>query len=175
MCNKKLFWQALTSNQALASQIDNRIATEFNNLPADSKDYTSFVAIANKVGSELLPPKPPAAKKTVDSAPVSNARKETLRASTRNVQSAQTRLRATYNTVEDKRITDTLRFFKKNPAAHTDTKNAWKELSGKRTRSTIFIEGEDRLTNLERPFPKSIKCTSNSRHCNTCSKCLPTV
>ena len=151
---KKLFWSALTTDSELASQVDNTIASNFYDLPAAKQVYTTFVSIANSVGAELLPPKPRRPPKTVDIDPVVTARKATLRASSRNIQSAQNNLRATFDSFEDKRINDTLRTFE-NPAAPAAIKNAWdlvKELSGKRTRSVIFIEGEDRLKTWENHF-----------------------
>ena len=138
----------------IASQIDNTIASCFNDLPTDKQDYTAFVSIANSVGSELLPSKPRPPPKTVDTDPVVTARKATLRASTRKIQTTQNNLRATFNSLEDKRINDTLRTFE-NSASPAAIKNAWnlvKELSGKRTRSVIFIEGEDRLKTWENHF-----------------------
>ena len=63
-------------------------------------------------------------------------------------------MRATFDSLEDKRINDTLRTFE-NSASPVAIKNAWnlvKELSGKRTRSVIFIEGEDRLKTWENHF-----------------------
>ena len=86
-------------------------------------------------------------RKTVDLDPVVTARKATLRVSTRKIQTKQNNLRAKFNSLEDKCINDTLWTFE-NPASPAAIKNAWnlvKELSGKRTRSVIFIEGEDRL------------------------------
>ena len=133
----------------------NTIASRlFNDIPTDKQDYTAFVSIANSVGSELLPSKPRPPPKTVDTDPVVTARKATLRASTRKIQTTQNNLRATFNSLEDKCINDTLRTFE-NPASPAAIKNAWnlvKELSGKRTRSVIFIESKDRLKTLENHF-----------------------
>ena len=103
---KKLFWRALTTDPVIASQIDNTIASRFNDLPTDKQDHTAFVSIANSVGSELLPSKPRPPPKTVDSDPVVTARKATLRASTRKIQTTQNNLRATFDSLEDKRIND---------------------------------------------------------------------
>ena len=66
---KKLFWRALTTILVIASQIDNTIASCFNDLPTDKQDYTIFVSIANSMGSELLPSKPRNPPKTVDTDP----------------------------------------------------------------------------------------------------------
>ena len=138
----------------IASQIDNTIASRFNDLPTDKQDYTTFVLIANSVASELLPSKPRPPPKTVDTDLVVTARKATLRASTRKIQTTQNNLCATFNSLEDKRINDTLRTFE-NPASPAAIKNAWnlvKELSGKRTRSVVFIEGEDSMKTWDNHF-----------------------
>ena len=108
---RKRFWRALTTDLVIASQVDNTIASCFNDLPPAKQDYTTFVSIANRVGSELLPSKPCPPPKSVDTDPVVTARKATLRASSRNIQSAQNNLRATFNHMEDKRINDTLQTF----------------------------------------------------------------
>ena len=151
---RKLFWRALTTDLVIASQVDNTIASCFNDLPPAKQDHTTFVSIADGVGSELLPSKPRPPPKSVDTDPVVTARKATLRASSRNIQSAQKYLRATFNHMEDKRINDTLWTFER-PASSAVIKNAWnlvKELSGKRTRGVIFIEAEDRLKTWENHF-----------------------
>ena len=151
---RKLNWRALTTDPVIASQVDNTIASCFNGLPPAKQDYTTFVSIANRVGSELLPSKPGPPQKSVDTDPVVTARKATLRASSRNIQSAQNNLRATFNHMEDKCINDTLQTFE-SPASSAVIKNARnlvKELSGKRTRSVIFIEAEDRLKTWENHF-----------------------
>ena len=151
---KKLFWRALTTDPVIASQVDNTIASRFNDLPTAKQDYTAFVSIANSVGSELLPSKPRPPLKTVDTDPVVSARKATLRASTRNIQSAQNNMRATFDSMEDNRINDTLRTFEipASPAAIKNARNLVKQPSGKRTRSVIFIEAEDRLKTWENHF-----------------------
>ena len=131
----------------IASQVDNTIASCFNDLPPAKQDYTTFISIANRVGSELLPSKPHPPPKSVDTDPIVTARKATLCTSSRNIQSAQNNLCATFNHMEDKCINDTLQTFE-SPASFAVIKNAWnlvKELSGKRTRSVIFIGAEDRL------------------------------
>jgi hypothetical protein len=92
---KKLFWSALTTDSEIATQVDNTIASRFDDLPIVKQDYSTFLSIANSVGAELLPPKPRPPTKTVDIDPVVSARRATLRASTRNIQSAQNNLRAT--------------------------------------------------------------------------------
>ena len=117
----------------IASQVDNSIASCFNDLPLAKQDYTAFVSIANRVGSELLSSKPRPPPKSVNTDPVVTARKATLHASSRNIQSAQNNLQATFNHMEDKHINDTLRTIK-SPASPAVIKNAWnlvKELSGK--------------------------------------------
>ena len=152
--SKKLFWQALTNDPALASRIDDTISSRFDNLSEADQDYSSFVMIATKTGAELLPPKPHPPPNTVDIDPVVSARKSTLRASTRNIQPAQNNLRKTFDRYEDIRINNILRSFE-TPAAASVIKNAWdlvKKLSGKKTRSVIFIEGEDRLKTWENHF-----------------------
>ena len=63
-------------------------------------------------------------------------------------------MRATFDSMEDNRINDTLRTFE-NPASPAAIKNAWnlvKELSGKRTHSVVFIEAKDRLKTWENHF-----------------------
>ena len=119
---RKLFWRALTTDPVIASQINNTIASCFIDLPPAKQDYAAFVSIANRVGSELLPSKPRPPPKSVDTDPVVKARKATLRASSRNIQSAQNNLRATFNHMEDKPINDTLRTFE-SPAFPAVIKN----------------------------------------------------
>ena len=117
----------------IASQIDNTIASRFNDLPTDNQDYTAFVSIANSVGSELLPSKPHPPPKTVDADLVVTAHRATLCASTRKIQTTQNNLCAASDSLEDKRINDTLQTFE-NSASPAAIKNAWnlvKELSGK--------------------------------------------
>ena len=116
--------------------------------------------IATQTGTELLPRKPRQPTKTVDIEPVVSARKATLRASTQNIQPAQKTLRKTFDRYEDMRINNILRSFE-TPAAASVIKNAWdlvKKLSGKKTRSVIFIEGDDRLKTWENHLTKLAKC-----------------
>lgn len=152
---KKLFWQALTSDSDLATRVDDTIDSRFQVLSPTKQDYTTFVSLAIQTGTDLLPPKPGRPPKTVEMEVVVSARKATLRASTKDIQTAQNKLRNTFDSCEDKRISDTLHSFE-NPASTTAAlKNAWdlvKELSGKRSRSVIFIEGEDRLKTWENHF-----------------------
>ena len=77
---KKLFSHALSYDPALATRIDDTIASRFDNLPPVKKGYTEFVDIANQTGAELLPSKPRPAPKTADIDQVVSARKATLRA-----------------------------------------------------------------------------------------------
>ena len=162
---KKLFWQALTNDPALASRIDDTISSRFDSLSAADQDYSSFVSIATKAGSELLPPKPRQPPKTVDINPVVSARKATLRASTRSIQPTQNNLRKTFDRYEDRRINDILRSFE-TPAAASVIKNAWdlvKKLSGKKSRSVIFIEGEDRLKTWENHFKNLLNADTTTQ------------
>ena len=151
---KKLYWKALSLDKALATKVGNTISERFYSLPPPKQDYSSFVSVATSVGTELLPKRPPRPTKTVDIESVVAARKATLRASTQNIQSTQKNLRKTYDSYEDKRINNILRSFE-TPAAVSVIKNAWdlvKTLSGKKSRSTIFIEGDDRLKTWENHF-----------------------
>ena len=100
--------QQFTTDPVIAFQI----ASCFNDLPTDKQDYTTFVSIANSVGSELLPSKPHPPLKTVDTDPVVTARKATLRVSMRKIQTTQNNVHATFDSLEDKRISDTLQTFK---------------------------------------------------------------
>ena len=117
-------------------------------------DYTDFVKICNRVGKELLPPKPPRVADPVDDAQVAAARCATLRSSTRNVQAAQTKLKKTFDKCEDERIRQTLQTFESRAA--NDHLNAWKlvkELSGKKS-GVVFIQGDDRLNAWKTHFSK---------------------
>jgi len=89
---KKMYWRALSLDSELATRIDNTISARFESLPIVDQDYTSFVSISNKVGAELLPPKPRSKAKTVDLAPMALVRNATIQASTQNVQTAQNML-----------------------------------------------------------------------------------
>ena len=158
---KKLFWRALSYDPALATRIDDTIASRFDNLPPVKKGYTEFVDIANQTGAELLPSKPRPALKTADIDQVVSARKVTLRAST-----SQNNLRETFDHCEDQRINNTLLSFEYGAATPSAIKNAWnlvKELGGKRSRSIIFVEGEDRLTTWENHFKNLLNADPDAR------------
>ena len=153
----------------IVSQINNTIDFHFKDLPTDKQDYTAFVLIANSVGSELLLSKPLPPSKTVDTDPVVIARKATLHALMRKIQSTQNNLCATLDSLDDKCINDTLQTFK-NPAWPAAIKNVWnlvKDLSGKRTCSIIFTEGEDRLKTWENHFKNLLNAplTAESETC----------
>ena len=144
---KKLYWHAVTVDRDLSSLLDNEIDSKFSAIPACQQTYTNFVNIATKVGTELLPPKPPRPTKSIDQAPVVSARLATLRSNIRNVQDTQRNLRRSFDKCEDERINKTLLAFE-NTSVNIEVKNAWdlvKELSGKKSKSVIFIDGEDRL------------------------------
>ena len=152
---KKLFWHALCYDPALATCIDDTIASRFDNLPPVKQVYSAFVEIANQTGADLLPSKPRPTPKTVDTDQVVSARKATLRASTTSIQAAQNNLQETFDQCEDQRINNTLLCFENGATTPSAIKNAWnlvKELAGKRSRSVIFIEGEDRLKTWENHF-----------------------
>ncbi|XP_066923743.1 uncharacterized protein [Clytia hemisphaerica] len=103
--SKKLFWQSLTFDKTLSKRIDNEIVSQFTHLPNINQSYTTFVSIANKVGSNLLPKrerKPPS--NSIDAPDVVAARKATLRSSKSYIRTAQSNLRNTYDRVEDRRI-----------------------------------------------------------------------
>ena len=112
------------------------------------------MAVVTYFGTKLLPKRPPRPTETVDIEPVVTARKSTLHASTQKIQPTQKNLRKTYDSYEDKQINNILHSFE-TPAAASVIKNAWdlvKTLSGKKSRSTIFIEGDDRLKTWENNF-----------------------
>ena len=152
---KKLYWQYLPKDKNLSNRVDNSIKTQFDNLPRNQQTYSSFVKIANKIGSQLLPKRdrsPPT--NSADALNVVAARKATLRASTRAIQTAQINLRNTYDRSEDTRINNILKSFE-HPASSSSVKHAWdlvKKISGKKARSVIFIEGENRLKCWETHF-----------------------
>jgi len=113
-----------------------------------------FVEICNKVGSKRLPRKPPRDPDPVDDIQVSIARRATLRSSTKDIQTAQTQLKKTYDRCEEDRIIKTLRTFEASSAP--EHLRAWKlvrELPGKRS-GVIFIQGEDRLNAWKKHFSK---------------------
>ena len=151
---KHLYWKALSLDKDLATKVGSTISERFNSLSPSEQVYSTFVAVATDVGTKLLPKRPPRPTETVDIVPVVTARKATLRASTQKIQPTQKNLRKTYDCYEDKRINTILRSFE-TPAADSVIKNAWdlvKTLSGKKSRSTIFIEGDDRLKTWENHF-----------------------
>ena len=162
---KHLFWKALALDKKLATNVGSTISERFNNLSPDDQVYSNFVDIANDVGTKLLPKRPQRPTQTVDCEPVVTARKATLRASTQRIQSAQKNLRKTFDSYEDKRINNILRSFE-TPAAASVIKNAWdlvKTLSGKKSRSTIFIEGDDRLKTWENHFKNLLNAEVNAQ------------
>ena len=55
---KKLYWQALTTDQQLSKSIDNELCKRFDELSNENQSYKSFVKVACDIGTELLPPKP---------------------------------------------------------------------------------------------------------------------
>ena len=140
--------------------------SRFDNLPPDKKGYTEFVNISNKTGAELLSSKPRPDTKTADIDEVATVRKATLRASTENIQASQNNLRETFDHCVDRHINNTLLSFENGTASSSAIKNAWsivKELGGKRTRSTIFVEGEDRLKTWENHFKNLLNADPDSR------------
>ena len=160
--SKKLFWQSLTYDKTLSKRIDNEIVSQFTHLPNTHQNYTTFVSIANKVGSNLLPKrerKPPS--NSIDAPDVVAARKATLRSSKSNIRIAQSNLRNTYDRVEDTRINNILHSFE--TSSSSAIKNAWdlvKKLSGKKSRSVVFIEGTDRLKSWENHFKNLLNADS---------------
>ena len=154
LTRKRLFWRAVNDDPNLASAVENSITDTFNALPDSNKTYSSFVKVCNKIGKELLPPKPPCSPATVDSVEVSIARKATLAATTINIQPAQTHQRKTFDKAEDDRINKTLLKFDSNSVS--DQKKAWslvRQLSGKKP-GVIFIQGENRLETWKNHFKK---------------------
>ena len=109
---KKLFWQHLSKDKNLSHRLDNTISSQFDDLPRPQKNYTSYIKIANKIGSELLPDRvhllPTNA---ADILAVVTALKATLRTSTRAIQASQIHLRNTYDLCEDTRVNIILKSF----------------------------------------------------------------
>ena len=152
---KNLFWGSITTDPNLALEVDKSVTIQFESLPETQQTYTEFVSICNKIGSELLPKKSKPKTRTVDLPSVVEARKATLRSSVRNVQKAQTNLRKTFDAEEDTRINTILNKFEN--ASTSEHKKAWnlvKELSGKKSKSPIFIEAENRLEEWKNHFQK---------------------
>ena len=162
---KKLYWHSLTiQNQQLSDDVDNEVCGRFSNLPSDEQTYTSFVKIANDVGTELLPSKPKPMTLTRDLPQVELARKATVEASTTNIQQAQKHLKDTFDKQEDIRINQILQHFE-SPAAPSLMKNAWdlvKTLSGKKSNATTHIEGDDRLKLWKDHFSKLLNADKDN-------------
>ena len=84
---KRLYWHYLSMNKTLSNRIDNAISSQFNNLKRTEQTYSSFVTIANKVGSNLLPERERRPPSDSSNAPeVVSARKATLRSSSTSLQ-----------------------------------------------------------------------------------------
>ena len=82
------------------------------------------------------------------------------------MQATQNNLRETFDHCEDQRINNTLLSFEYGAATPSAMKNAWnlvKELGGKRSRSTIFVEGEDRLKTWENHFKNLLNADPDAR------------
>ena len=145
----------IPKDKNLSNRVDNSIKTQFDNLPRNQQTYSSFVKIANKIGSQLLPKKDcPPPKDSADTHNVVAARKATRRASTRAIQTAQINLRNTYDRSEDTRINNILKSFE-HPTSSSSVKHAWdlvKKICGKKAQSVIFIEGENHLKCWETHF-----------------------
>ena len=158
---KNLFWRAITTDSNLASEVDNLVTTQFEALPENEWSYTNFLTVCNKIGSDLLPKRPKTSTRSINAPSVVEARKATLRSSVRNIQRTQTYLRNTFDAEEDSRINSVLRKFESTSSL--EHKNAWnlvKELSGKKGKSPIFIEAEDRMEAWKDHFQKLLNADS---------------
>ena len=99
------------------------------------------------------------------------ARKATLRSSVRNVQKAQTNLRKTFDAEEDTRINTILNKFEN--ASTSEHKKAWnlvKELTGKKSKSPIFIDAENRLEEWKNHFQKLLNADTNNINTESITK-----
>ena len=106
----RLYWHYLSINKTLSNRIDNAIYFQYNNIQRAKQSYSSFVTIANKVGSDLLSERERSPPSYSSNAPaVVSARKANLRFSSTSLQTTQTNLRNIYDKCEDKRINETLR------------------------------------------------------------------
>ena len=149
----RLNWAAILSDQTLANQIDDAIISEFNSTNPTNQTYSTFSAIATAVGKRMLPPKQHCPPKSVDNISLISKRKATVQTKITNIQSAQSRLREAFNTLETERINKTLKKFESSNTA-SDVKSAWKlvkELSGK-TKNVVYIQGEDSLGQWKNHF-----------------------
>ena len=95
-----------------------------------------------------------------------SARKATLRSSSSmaEIQNAQSHLRKVYDKLEEEHIKSTLNKFENLPTT-TENKNAWeliKELTGKKSKSAVFIEGENRLKIWENHFKNLLNADTHS-------------
>ena len=132
-------------NPSLPSTVDDTVSSKFTHLTQSEQSYTKFVNICNEVGKEILP-KRLVTTKSENKESVIKARKETLRSNLKELQKNQKNLRKTFDKVEDERINSILsKFETTNTSENSDAWNLVKELSGKKSKSPIFIEADDRL------------------------------
>ena len=157
-----MYWHALNNNTPLANAIDDIISSKYNDLIEEEQSYTNFVRICNDAGKEVLPKKP-AADKLENTAPVTVARNEVLKSKVKDLTKKQKNLKETYNQIEEERIESVIRKFGFNH--YVDLREAWnlvKELSGKRSKSPIFIEADDRLEAWKVHFQKLLNADNNN-------------
>ena len=156
-------WRSVASDIILASEIDSSVSTQFESISHDQQTYTEFISICNKIGSDLLPKKSNPPTKTLDAQQVVEARKATLRCSVQNLQKYQINLRGIFDDTEDKRINTVLSKFETSVNS-SEHKNAWnlvKELSGKKSKSPIFIEADNRLEAWKNHFHNLLNADMN--------------
>ena len=140
----RLNWDAITTNQDVASRVENQIPSDWEALErTDTNSYKDYVDICNKAGSVILPPRVAFKTSVRHTNEVNAARKVVISAQPETVSTAQTKLFNTYDETQEKHHHDILRAFDSCESTNA-LHNAWKllkQLSGK-TSKTIFIRGK---------------------------------
>ena len=160
-----LNWSAISTNQALAENIENQIYTKWAVQDINSESsYTKFVNICITVGKALLPEFPKSDRKSQlsNNQQICKLRNEVLMANIDELHVTQKNLREAYDIEEDKNINIILSSFESNTSTN-NTKAAWKlikKLSGKQS-SSVVIQGEDRLNTWKNHFESLLNVDSN--------------
>ena len=132
----RLNWDAITTNQDVASRIENQISSDWEVLErTQTNSYKDYVDICNKAGSVILPPRVAFKTSVRHTNEVNAARKVVISTQPETVSTAQTTLRNTYDETQEKHYHDILRAFDRCESTNA-LHNAWKlvkQLSGKKS------------------------------------------
>ena len=145
-----LNWRGLADPE-IAKKIDEEINHEW--LLSTDQSYSCFVKICTGVANSSLPERTKA-RENYDTAKIREHRDDILQSKLPDINYHQQKLKNSYDVEYAAQVNQTLKQF--DGGLSTDSlRNSWKlvkELSGKGRKSTIFIEGEDRLNKWKTHF-----------------------